>query len=195
MIRILACSAVLLCLTHSAMAQDIKRCQRSDGSVVFTDGFCEADQTEKATAPASTTPGRPAPYRQGIPPPPACNASPDELLYSVKSAIDMQDINQLAKHYHWPGVSSGQSKSILDRLELLVNRPLLDIRLSYRDGPATPEPPSSSWQDALYGAPSPEPGLRPYGLKVVQNRSRNDQSVLATQFQLQHYFHCWWIRY
>ncbi len=195
MIRILACSAVLLCLANTATAQDIKRCQKSDGTVVFTDGFCEADQTEKTPAPLTTAPGLLPPFRQGIAPPPSCNASPDDLLYGVKSAIDMQDINQLAKHYHWPGVSSSQSKSILDRLEFLVNRPLLDIRFIYRSQPALPESPEASWDEELYGTPPPEPGLRPYGLKVVQPRSRTDQSLVATQFQLQHYFNCWWIRY
>ncbi|MFZ9348497.1 MAG: DUF4124 domain-containing protein, partial [Arenimonas sp.] len=115
----------LLLTGHAASAQELHRCQRADGSVVYTDRLCEPEQTEKATPSATATaaPQIPRSGRTGLPPPPACSKSPEELLYSVRSAIDMKDVNQLVKSYHWVGISQEQSEALLTRLDEMVDRP------------------------------------------------------------------------
>jgi hypothetical protein len=180
----LVCSA-------SLHAQDVRRCLQSDGTVVVTDGVCAADATEKASVaePILRTPG--LPKRAGIPAPPACNAGAVDLQYSVRTAIDMRDINQLAKHYHWPGVTDAQAETLMDRLEKLLLKPVLDIQL-------------------LYSQVAPEPGLdyrspdevdielsarTPYGLKITQYQSSANDTLQSTTFRLQRHFNCWWIRY
>ncbi|MFN5703697.1 MAG: DUF4124 domain-containing protein, partial [Gammaproteobacteria bacterium] len=74
---------ILLLAGSTASAQDMHRCQRADGSVVYTDRLCESEQSEK---PAASTLTAVAPQtlrsgRTGMPPPPACSKSPGELLY------------------------------------------------------------------------------------------------------------------
>ena len=67
----------LLLAGNAASAQDMHRCLRADGSVIYTDRLCEPEQTEK---PAAATSGPAPPQasrsgRTGLPPPPACAAS------------------------------------------------------------------------------------------------------------------------
>jgi hypothetical protein len=184
---------------NAASAQDMHRCQRADGSVIYTDRLCEPEQTEKpAASDAGTTPQPPARTgRTGLPPPPACSRSPDDLLYSVRSAIDMKDVNQLVKSYHWVGVSQEQSESLLSRLDAMVDRPLLDVQLLYPE-PKTqapsdmPEQGSSDTEDYTYQEP---PRTLPSALKVMQYKSSTATETVSTVFRLQRHYQCWWIRF
>jgi hypothetical protein len=175
----------------SLHAQDVRRCLQSDGTVVITDGVCATDAIEKARVPepALHTPG--LPKRAGIATPPACNAQIEDLQYSVRTAIDMRDINQLAKHYHWPGVSDAQAEQIMNRLERLVLKPVLDIQPLFAQ--ARPEP------DFDYVSPdeiaNAQSAQAPYGLKITQYQSNANDTLQSSTFRLQRHFNCWWIRY
>jgi hypothetical protein len=189
----------LLLAGCAASAQDMHRCQRGDGSVVYTDRLCEPEQTEKpATASSgSQTPQASRSGRTGLPPPPACSKSPDDLLYSVRSAIDMKDVNQLVKSYHWVGVSQEQSESLLGRLDAMADRPLLDVQLLYPEmvtdtvSELAPESMTDESENA-YREPLQKP---PYGLKVMQYRSNTATETVSTVFRLQRHYECWWIRF
>lgn len=189
----------LLLAGSAAAGQDMHRCQRADGSVVYTDRLCEPKQAEKpATASSgSQTPQASRLGRTGLPPPPACSKSPDDLLYSVRSAIDMKDVNQLVKSYHWVGVSQEQSEGLLGRLEAMADRPLLDVQLQYPE-PRTqapsdvPEEVLSDTEDYTYREP---PRSMPSALKVMQYRSNTGTETVNTVFRLQRHYLCWWIRF
>jgi hypothetical protein len=187
----------LLLAGHAASAQELHRCQRADGSVVYTDRLCEPEQTEKASPSPATTvvPQTPRSGRTGLPPPPACSKSPEELQYSVRSAIDMKDVNQLVKSYHWVGISQEQSEALLTRLDAVVDRPLLDVQLLYSEPEAVSEPPpEDAADDGAYSgrAPVQKP---PYALKIMQYRSNTATETVSTVFRLQRYYQCWWIRF
>ncbi len=189
----------LLLAGCAASAQDMHRCQRGDGSVVYTDRLCEPEQTEKpATASSgSQTPQASRSGRTGLPPPPACSKSPDDLLYSVRSAIDMKDVNQLVKSYHWVGVSQEQSESLLGRLDAMADRPLLDVQLLYPelDTQTLPDSSESELYDAGdYSTREPTRTL-PHALKVMQYRSNTATETVSTVFRLQRHYECWWIRF
>ena len=189
----------LLLADCAASAQDMHRCQRADGSVVYTDRLCEPEQTEKpATASSgSQTPQASRSGRTGLPPPPACSKSPDDLLYSVRSAIDLKDVNQLVKSYHWVGVSQEQSESLLGRLDAMAGRPLLDVQLLYPELDTQTLPDSS--ESELYDAgdySTREPTRTfPHALKVMQYRSNTATETVSTVFRLQRHYECWWIRF
>lgn len=187
----------LLLAGHAASAQELHRCQRADGSVVYTDRLCEPEQTEKASPSPATTvvPQTPRSGRTGLPPPPACSKSPEELQYSVRSAIDMKDVNQLVKSYHWVGISQEQSEALLTRLDAVVDRPLLDVQLLYPEPEAATEPPQEDTaDDGAYSerAPAQQP---PYALKIMQYRSNTATETVSSVFRLQRYYQCWWIRF
>jgi hypothetical protein len=187
----------LLLVGSTTSAQDMRRCQGTDGSVVYTDRLCESEQSEK---PAASTVTALAPQtlrsgRTGMPPPPACSKSPGELLYSIRAAIDMKDVNQLVKSYHWLGVSQEQSEALLTRLDTMVNRPLLDVQLLYPEMDSIPESMAdefASEDDYTYREAVQKP---PYAMKVMQYRSNTSTETVSTAFRLQRHYQCWWIRF
>jgi hypothetical protein len=199
----------VLAWTQSAAAQDVRRCARADGSVVYTDGRCtDAENEKQSAAPASpaVTPGIPGiGPRSYVAMPPSCSRTPDDLLYGVRSAIDMRDTNQLAKYYHWLNVSSEQAEQLMDRLEKIVNSPLLDIQLMYPAEAASDQPSygdesypdSESGSDEIvyeYSAPPPR-RMPPYALKLMQFQTGTSSRTDSTVFRLQRHFDCWWVRY
>ena len=50
-----------------------------------------------------------------------------ELIYEITTAIDTRDVNRLGAVYHWVGLNAASGDSILDRLQTVVDRPLVDI--------------------------------------------------------------------
>lgn len=191
----------LAALSIQADAQDLRRCQRADGSVIYTDRQCESGQGEMATAVPFN-----APSTSGIramTPPPACSRTPNDLLYNVRIAIESHDVNLLARSYHWPGLGDAQVESVLNRMDALVQKPLVDIRLLYPESVDLPEKgitdgiiaseDSEPNRDVEYSAVSHTPA--PYGLKLQQYTSSTSNEILGTRFGLQRHFNCWWIRY
>ena len=194
--------AGFLCLATmagAAAAEDLRRCQRTDGSVVYTDRQCEPGQNEQTAAPAYVPSSRPG--LAAIAPPPACSGSADDLLFNVRTAIDAHDVNLLARSYHWPGLGDAQVESVLDRLDALVQKPLVDIRLLYPE-PATIQaiPVTDPEGDDAGLESDPDPYARkksavPFALKLQQYASSDSSEILGTRFGLQRHFNCWWIRY
>jgi hypothetical protein len=196
---------VALTCSHFAFAQDVRRCVKADGSVVFTDRACSEQEQEKLQPEPAITPNSAnnTGTRSYISLPPSCNRSPDDLLYGIRSAINMSDVNQLAKQYHWPGVSDAQAEQLMNRLELLVKNPLIDIQLLYpveaekEQALIDPDQDSETFLDE-----TGEPGTtqqttraQAYALRVVQYLSNTNNQTQSTTFRLQRHFDCWWIRY
>lgn len=196
----------MLALTCSqyAHAQDVRRCVKADGSVVFTDSVC-AEQEEELQQPPAILPN--SGIRLGTRPyialPPSCNRNPDDLLYGIRSAINMNDVNQLAKQYHWVGITNAQAELLMNRLEVLVKNPLIDIQLLY---PAEPENQetlvdqeheSEAYLDDAGELDAAQQARRaqPYALRVVQYLSNTNNQTHSSTFRLQRHFECWWIRY
>lgn len=185
---------LLMLLSGMADAQDMRRCQRSDGSIVYTDRQCESGQSERPVDTAAAP--QPKSARAAMTAPPACSASAEDLLYNVRIAIDSHDVNLLARSYHWPGLGDAQVESILNRLDVLVQRPLVDIRLVY---PETPDNDidsavmESDLMNTEYYAARSVP--TPYGLKLQQYAASNSNEILGVRFGLHRHFSCWWIRY
>jgi hypothetical protein len=198
---VILCFMFLAALSVEANAQDLRRCQRADGSVIYTDRQCESGQGEMATQIPNNAPAKPG--VRAMAPPPACSQTANDLLYNVRIAIDSHDVNLLARSYHWPGLGDAQVESVLNRMDALVQRPLVDIRLLYPESTVNPEKlitdadiasdDLKSNPDAEYSAVNHTP--TPYGLKLQQYASSTSSEILATRFGLQRHFNCWWIRY
>lgn len=201
MIRCTVISGVglMVMLSAEANAQDLRRCQLDDGSIVYTDRQCETGQTESATSIPNTASARSG--VRAMAPPPACSTSTSDLLYNVRIAIDSHDVNLLARSYHWPGLGDAQVESVLNRLDALVQRPLVDIRLLYPESASTSGNGISDTDPAVMESDlgSDDPTVNstpaPYGLKLQQYASSTSNEILGTRFGLQRHFNCWWIRY
>ena len=182
--------AALAWLPHAALAQKVHRCEGMDGKPVYTDKRCEdvgaMDALPRtAVAPEGNTGGASLFS--------TCSRTLSDLVYRISSAIDNHDVNRLASMYQWAGVSDAAANRILDRLETIVERPLLDIE------PIRPAPPAvtddagnviDANADGYY--PQTVALLRPVALKVMQT-SKNGSARASTTFALRRSYGCFWI--
>lgn len=207
------CALILLLIAASlwprpAPAQ-IRRCVGPDGAAVFTDRRCEdigsVDSLPRAPAAAAGAKGG---YRGG------CARSLQDLVFQMTSAIDSHDANRLAGVYHWTGMSGRSGYSVLERLDAIARRPLVDI-VPVMSTPAAPPvpPPAPAWVAGNDAAPvDAEPGSEltptppdpdyypqtsvrriPVALRVEQTLS-NGSTPSHTVFGLIRHFGCWWIK-
>lgn len=134
-VLLLACLA--LSLPAAAHAQTVQRCIGADGRAVYTDQSCQAiGATARLPSAAAGSHGRRL-FNGG------CPRVLSQLVGEIGAAIEGGDVNRLAGVYDWSGVSQASASRLLDRLEAIVARPLVDIAPVYPDrGPAyTPEAP------------------------------------------------------
>lgn len=168
-----------------AIAQDVQRCTAVSGETVYTDKRCE-DVGAVDRLPEVSTPQVPGShFRRG------CSRTLSDLVHQITAAVQSGDVNRLASLYQWSGVSDAAANRILDRLETVVERPLVDIV------PVRPSRPVLDEQgevvdansDGYYPQTTPQ---RPVGLRLEQTL-RNSATPSQTVFGLQRNYNCFWI--
>lgn len=206
------CLLLLAALAALPASAQIRRCTTADGGHVYTDRECkDVGAVERQRPPgAAGQPGRPA--RRD------CSRNVQDLVFEMTAAIDNRDVNRLAGIYHWPGTSSRGAYAVMQRLDAIVRRPLVDITPVQAPEPAAPPVPSPA---ALAWRPSPGSAARAAGaepqasaelpdeVRAAAARNLNtrrapvglvvDQTVqdritpLQTVFSLRRHLDCWWV--
>lgn len=192
--------STLLAWPTTAAAQ-INRCQRPDGTMAYTDHRCsDIGAVPRLPRSRKTTSGTGRVYRGG------CPRNVQDLVYEMTTAIDARDANRLASLYHWVGVSSRGAVAVMDRLDAVGQRPLVDIVMVVPEPAPLPAPlrpglePVSTATTAPATAVTAKPGPRPpasrepkpVALRVVQTLA-NTATPSETVFGLHRYFGCVWI--
>ena len=198
-----------------ALAQQVQmhRCIGPGGGTIYTDRPCAAlGSTDRLSRPAPT-PGATLPGGRRT----SCSRTLQDLVYEVSAAIDNHDVNRLGGVYHWIGQDQASGDRILDQLQAIVDRPLVDIavirRGSSADPPATEAPTAvdaatappapaadADAVDAPDGEP-PSPPSTPHATRSVVTGLRIEQTLhnsatpSRTVFGLRRYFDCWWIAF
>ena len=105
-----------------------------------------------------------------------------DLVYELTAAMDSHDVNRVAGLYHWVGMSSSGAVSVMDRLDMIAQRPLVDIVPVY--------PASAQGEGDYY----PQATVRraPIGLRLEQTLS-NGSTPSRTMLGLRRYLGCWWV--
>ncbi len=104
----------------SAQQPQLNRCAGPGGNTIYTDRPCETiGATERLPRSAIATAYG---LRRG-----GCARNLQDLIYEMTAAIDNRDVNRLGSVYHWVGQSAESGDRILDRLQAIVDRPLVDI--------------------------------------------------------------------
>ena len=173
----------------AAQEKKVQRCSTTSGDTVYTDKRCEdigAMDRLPRTAPGGGG-GSSSLYRGG------CSRTLSDLVYQITAAIDNQDVNRLASVYQWSGISNAAANSILNKLEAIVKRPLVDIV------PVRPAPPPildengvmvDQNRDGYY--PQTAAVQRPIGLRLEQTLS-NGSTPSRTVLGLRRSYNCFWI--
>jgi hypothetical protein len=185
--------------------QALNRCNGPGGNTIYTDRACETiGATERL--PRSAIAGAYGLRRGG------CARNLQALLYEITAAIDNRDVNRLGAVYHWVGQSAESGDRILDQLQAIVDRPLVNIvplrgvavnapALTPEATPATPllaspttaVPPTESSVAAGEAAPQPRVIRRPpVGLRLEQTFGKGS-TPSHTVFGLRRYLDCWWV--
>ncbi|MGY0610944.1 DUF4124 domain-containing protein [Luteimonas sp. A501] len=189
----MAMLAVAAALPTPAHAQ-IRQCTTPDGGTVYTDRSCDSlGAIESRPAVEGGTGANAAPrYRGG------CSRRLRDLVFEVTAAIDARDTNRLARSYHWPGMSTRSAHALVERLDAIASRPLLNItalRPARTVVAPTGQPP---WgMPATLAAPpsppaTPEPPRRPVALRIDQVLA-DGITPSSTTFGLRRHMDCWWI--
>lgn len=172
-----------------AQEQKVQRCTTASGQTVHTDKRCEdigAMDRLPQVVPGSAS-GSAGAYRAG------CSRTLSDLVYQITAAVENRDVNRLAGVYQWTGVSNAAANGILDKLQAIVDRPLVDIV------PVRPAPPPvvdrngvviDDNSDGYY--PQTAPPQRPVGLRLEQTLN-NGSTPSRTVFGLRRSYNCFWI--
>lgn len=155
------------------------------GELVYTDRKCEEIGATERLAPVSAAAQRPL---RG-----SCSRSLRDLVGTVQLAVDSKDANLLASVYDWSGMSTQGGYSLMERLEQIAQRPLLDILPIYAraapilaaDGSVVDENADGFYPQVTRRAPT--------GLQLLQTFS-NGHTSSRTVFGLRKKMGCWWVR-
>ena len=114
-------------------------------------------------------------------------------LSTPHRGIENKDVNRLASLYQWNGISNASANRILNKLEAIVDRPLVDI------APVRPAPPPIFDEDGVVVDensdgyyPQTAARQRPVGLRLEQTL-KNGTTPSRTVFGLRRAYKCFWI--
>lgn len=193
---------VLIPLTP-AHAQQVNRCTDARGETVYSDRRCEDIGAVARIPQGLRDAGSSGLYHD------TCARRLSELVGQINSAVEARDVNRLSSVYLWNGLSNAAAARVLDRLEAIVQRPLVDIAPVYPPEPAyepapplpftytdgTPVDPALQTETEV-SAPASEPApytrRRPIGLRLEQTLG-NGSTPSRTVLSLHRQYNCFWI--
>lgn len=181
-------------------AQQINRCTNAQGQTVYGDKPCEAMGARARLLPGGRAAGGNGLYND------SCARRLSEVVAQIQRAVDARDANRLSGIYLWNGLSNAAATQVMDRLDAIVQRPLVDIAPVFPPEPAyEPAPPQpftytdGTPVDPQQGAAPevvinnlPQPPRRPIGLRLEQTLA-NSATPSRTVFNLRRQYNCFWI--
>lgn len=190
--------------SNAQAQQPLNRCNGPGGDTIYTDRPCETIGATERLPRAAISSGYG--LRRG-----SCARNLQDLVYEITAAIDNRDVNRLGAVYHWVGQNAESGDRILDQLQAIVDRPLVDIvplRGAVTETPVVvPEiapdiplvPPASATTAAALHTDNDEaaPQRRvirrpPVGLRLEQTLGKGS-TPSRTFFGLRRHLDCWWI--
>jgi hypothetical protein len=181
-------ACMLLAVPAVSIAQ-VRQCIAADGGLVYTDKQCvDIGGRERQLSPMPASGGAATRYYRD-----SCVRSVEDLAYSLGSAIQSGDVNRIAGLYDWSGMSTANGYRLMDRLQAIADRPLVDVQPMYAGE-------SNEYGDAIVqfdeqtGAVLDVPRASPrlIGLRVEQTLG-NGSTPSRTLLGLRKRQGCWWI--
>lgn len=146
----------------------VRRCELPDGQTVYTDRRCDAIGAVERRASAPQAQFRR--YRA------TCARSVRDLYFEVSAALESRDANRLAGVYHWPGMSTRQGYDVMQRLQRIVDRGLVDLQPVYPGGGDAYAPPT-----------------RPPVAFRIEQVAANGSTPVRASLGIRRHLDCWWV--
>lgn len=183
-VHLLLLACALLPWSPDAGAQ-VRRCVGPDGGTIYTDRACAALGATTRAPDSPQTAGR---FHRG-----GCQRQLRGLIQEMSHAIHGGDTNRLASLYHWRGLGHDAGYRVLDRLDAIAQRPLLDITPQRPTATVVSQPDArfSSWVSAR-DIPTAAPERPPTSLRVAQTGA-GGAGAAHTVFSLHRHLGCWWV--
>jgi hypothetical protein len=151
-------------------------------------GGMDASQYVDAATPLDTATGTGIPVsRRG--PGSGCARTPTQLAMDLRGSLGLGDVNRVAESYDWAGLSNRQGQRILDRLQQLIGRQVVDSR--YFDAQITSSP---FLADAGAAMSADASDARPADAGILQLTLGGAQASII-DFDVRHYAGCYFVRY
>lgn len=184
---LLALACALAPLPQPAQAQ-VKRCTAADGSLIYTDRQCaDIGASERLPSPAAASGG--AYLRRNV-----CTRSVQDLSFALGSAIQSGDANQIAGLYDWAGMGTTAANHVMDRLQVIARRTLVDVQPLYAGGDPGGDDGVAAFDEATGQLIArPHAPSRLVGLRIEQVLG-NGVTPSRTVFGLRQRLGCWWVR-
>jgi hypothetical protein len=114
----------------------------------------------------------------------SCSRDRVELMFELSAAVESGDVNRVAGLYDWAGMDTDASRGVMDRLEAMVKRTLVDVE------PVYPPDPLAFDDDAWLAPPAPLPD--PVALRVEQTLA-DGATPASTTLRMRRRMGCWWV--
>lgn len=175
----------------AAAQTQINRCIGPDGSAIYTDRRCG-----DIGALARPVPGESAGAQRRIAL--GCARTLRDLVHEISAAVDNRDVNRLAGVYHFAGMSHRGGYGVMDRLDAIVQRPLVDIA-AVRPEAAAVAATARGNSFAASTFPQPPAAAAPAPRRSAPTALRLEQTVgdritpRSTVLNLRRHMGCWWV--
>ncbi len=171
-----------------AVHAQVRKCLSPDGRPLYTDQKCDALGATDFPAPPTLNPGAAADVAKGNHAyMGGCTQTLQDLVFEIRTAIEQGDANRLSGVYNWVGMSDAAAMSVMDRLDKIAHRPLIDIQ------PISADPAS---EGAITGEAGDVPRTTarrpPVGLRLEQTLPQSITPA-RTVLGLRRHYGCWWV--
>jgi len=181
----LACCLVF----PAAHAQQVNRCTDAQGHTVYGDQSCETMGARTRLPPDTRAAGGSGLYRD------SCARRLSEVVAQIRNAVDARDANRLSGIYLWNGLSNASATQVMDRLDAIVQRPLIDIAPVYPHDPLlepVDESAAETGNGPIFITNMPATPPRPVALRLEQTLG-NGHVPARTVLNLRRQYNCFWI--
>ena len=140
-------SCLPLAAWPGATQAQVRRCTTAAGNTVYTDKACRDIGAVERVPRDDDTHAASLHRRQ-------CSRTLQDLTFELTMAIDGRDANRLAALYHWPGMSTRSGYALMERLDAIAQRPLVDVRPLFASDDASAPATATATSAATQGAPA-----------------------------------------
>lgn len=197
----------------------IQRCESPDGGLVYTDKACAVfgaravpmsgelltriatEDSREQSQPSAGLADAAMPLRDADTPldsavnvsrrspSSGCARTPTQLAMDLRGSLALGDVNRVAESYYWVGLSNRQGQRILDRLQGLIGKPVVDSR--YFDARISSSPfgagAGASWVATSNGIGG--------SAGILQVMLGNGASTSIIDFDVERYADCYFVKF